>query len=206
VFADCAGPCLCRSAGGRCANRGAGWRPFFRDGSAASSASHSPLAISGAPPMSDLCRAGPVLRAWCGWRDWRNHAIWRHRRHADFAGIAAGERGGLRHGNSGPEVAAGSLARVALFGISVYIFFYAAHGPGNRDDARTRGGRALFLPVLRRDGLRSICLLVDFYFQFPAPAGFGAAVLSGWTQACSAGRRAYSTRPAHWGTSARSFW
>jgi O-antigen ligase len=67
--------------------------------------------------------------------------------------------------NSGLEIASGSLARVALFGIAVFAYFFAA-------------GCA-------RDGLPSLRWLygcavaaalfacVDFYFQFPAPAGYG---------------------------------
>ncbi len=67
--------------------------------------------------------------------------------------------------NSGPEIAAGTLARVILFGISVYVFFYTACGPGN-------GGRGLsFLYYVAVASALFAC--VDFYYQFPAPAGYG---------------------------------
>lgn len=68
---------------------------------------------------------------------------------------------------SGWEVAAGSLARVGLFGISVYVFFYLAYGPG-RDLAPERLVRLLFWAGFASAAFA--CL--DFYFQFPAPARF----------------------------------
>src|SRR4029078_8830304 len=72
---------------------------------------------------------------------------------------------GLAAIHSGVDVAAASLARDGLFGIGVYLFFFTAGIPA-------RGlphmnwlywcavGSALFA-------------CVDFYFQFPAPAGYG---------------------------------
>jgi O-antigen ligase len=79
---------------------------------------------------------------------------------------------------SGARVGLGSLMRVLLFGISVYVFFYTAYGPDAREPrdafAQTRvlywmaAGSALFA-------------CVDFYFQFPAPAGYGAQFV--WLQA-----------------------
>jgi O-Antigen ligase len=67
--------------------------------------------------------------------------------------------------NSGAEAAAGSFARVALFGISVYVFFYTAYGPGRA---------AASLPFLYWVAVASaLFACVDFYFQFPAPAGYG---------------------------------
>lgn len=68
---------------------------------------------------------------------------------------------------SGAEAAAGSFVRVALFGISIYVFFYAAYGPG----------RDLWLPKLSSlyyiATVSALFACVDFYFQFPAPAGYG---------------------------------
>ncbi len=69
---------------------------------------------------------------------------------------------------SGDVAAAGSAARVLLFGISVYVFFYAAYGPGRNIDAM-RGTRLLYWAATA--GALFAC--VDFYFQFPAPAGYG---------------------------------
>lgn len=68
---------------------------------------------------------------------------------------------------SGLAIASSSFIRVLLFGIPVYVFFYTAYGPspGNPpDDAR----RLYWLGVL---SAAIACL--DFYFQFPAPAGYG---------------------------------
>ncbi|MCW5977805.1 MAG: O-antigen ligase family protein [Bryobacteraceae bacterium] len=71
---------------------------------------------------------------------------------------------------SGPAVAAGSLARTLLFGIAVYIYFFVAHGPGagQRVDA-ARGARWLYGVAMAAAAFAC----VDFYFQFPAPAGYG---------------------------------
>ena len=71
---------------------------------------------------------------------------------------------------SGAQVGLGSLMRVLLFGISVYVFFYAAYGPGSRDpkDAFAQT-RALYWVAVAS----ALFACVDFYFQFPAPAGFG---------------------------------
>jgi hypothetical protein len=71
---------------------------------------------------------------------------------------------------SGLDVATGSLMRVLLFGIPVYIFFYSAYGPGSatRDD-QFGGARRLYWLGL----LSAVFACVDFYYQFPAPAGYG---------------------------------
>lgn len=69
---------------------------------------------------------------------------------------------------SGPEIAAASLARVALFGIGLYIFFYTAHGPG-RDEDGFGGVRRLYWIAVAA----ALFACIDFYFQFPAPAGYG---------------------------------
>ncbi len=71
---------------------------------------------------------------------------------------------------SGLAVAAGSLVRVLLLGIPVYVFFYSAQGPGvaMREDPLA-GARRLYWFGL----LSAIFACVDFYYQFPAPAGYG---------------------------------
>jgi O-Antigen ligase len=72
---------------------------------------------------------------------------------------------------SGADVGLGSLMRVLLFGVSVYVFFYAAYGPGSRDAQDTLAqARALYWIAVAS----ALFACVDFYFQFPAPAGFGA--------------------------------
>ncbi len=68
---------------------------------------------------------------------------------------------------SGPAVALGTLVRVALFGISVYLYFYLTAGPG-RDLSGDRMVRLLFWTGLASAAFA--CL--DFYFQFPTPARF----------------------------------
>jgi O-antigen ligase len=70
---------------------------------------------------------------------------------------------------SGVEIALGSLARVVLFGISVYVFLFV------------RNSRSLDLLPLKKivrwllwaATAASVFACLDFYFQFPAPAGFG---------------------------------
>jgi O-antigen ligase len=71
---------------------------------------------------------------------------------------------------SGAVVGLGSLARVCLFGISVYVFLFTAYGPGAVEppDAFVKT-RALFGLAVAS----ALFACVDFYFQFPAPAGFG---------------------------------
>jgi O-antigen ligase len=71
---------------------------------------------------------------------------------------------------SGLGVGLGSLARVILFGISVYVFFYTAHGPGASDPADPFAQARLLYWIAIASALFAC---VDFYFQFPAPAGFG---------------------------------
>jgi O-antigen ligase len=71
---------------------------------------------------------------------------------------------------SGLSVAAGSLVRVLLFGISVYVFFYSAHGPG----ASMPEDNLSIARWLYSFGVLSAAFAcVDFYYQFPAPAGYG---------------------------------
>jgi O-antigen ligase len=69
--------------------------------------------------------------------------------------------------HSGAAVAAGSLARVALFGIPVYVFFFTAYGPGAPEGLSHV--RILFWIA----AASALFACVDFYFQFPAPAGYG---------------------------------
>jgi hypothetical protein len=67
---------------------------------------------------------------------------------------------------SGADPALGSVARTALFGISAYAFFYTAYGPAPPfASIRWIYGAAV---------AAALFACVDFYFQLPAPAGFGA--------------------------------
>jgi O-antigen ligase len=65
---------------------------------------------------------------------------------------------------SGVEIAAASLARVALFGISVYVFFFVRGISISFNIVRMLFWAAVGSAVFA-------CL--DFYFQFPAPGGYG---------------------------------
>jgi len=69
---------------------------------------------------------------------------------------------------SGAVPAAGSLARVGLFGVAVYLFFYTAYGPG-----RETGSAASIRALYWAGAAAALFACVDFYFQFPAPAGYG---------------------------------
>ena len=71
---------------------------------------------------------------------------------------------------SGPFIAGASLARVLLFGLSIYVFFYVSCGPGSA--ARIDATRAIRL-LLSAGTASALFACLDFYFQFPAPAGFG---------------------------------
>ena len=75
---------------------------------------------------------------------------------------------------SGGRVGLGSLARVLLFGIAVYVFYYTAHGPGSHEleDALAETRLLYWMAVAA-----ALFACVGFYFQFPAPAGFGAQYL-----------------------------
>ncbi len=69
--------------------------------------------------------------------------------------------------HSGAAIAAGTLARVALFGIAVYVYFFTAFGPLHFE--RFAAIRMLY-------GVAAASVLfacVDFYFQLPAPTGYG---------------------------------
>jgi hypothetical protein len=69
---------------------------------------------------------------------------------------------------SGATAGLGSAVRVALLAISIYVFFYGAYGPGRQADAR-RSVQWLYRAAL----LAALFACVDFYYQFPAPAGYG---------------------------------
>jgi O-antigen ligase len=70
---------------------------------------------------------------------------------------------------SGPTVAAGSLVRVLLFGISIYVFLYVRDGPFRaRPEQELRAIQFLYWAGV----LSALFACVDFYFQFPTPAGY----------------------------------
>ena len=65
---------------------------------------------------------------------------------------------------SGFPIAAASLARAILFGISVYVFFFVSAAP-----VSFRFVRLLFWAAAGS----AVFACLDFYFQFPAPGGYG---------------------------------
>ena len=67
---------------------------------------------------------------------------------------------------SGPVIAAASFARVLLFGISVFIYFYVRSLPAQLSAPFIR---LLFCTA----AISALFACIDFYYQFPAPAGFG---------------------------------
>lgn len=70
---------------------------------------------------------------------------------------------------SGVAIAAASLARVMLFGISIYVFLYVRDGPGRLNaSASLRAIRWLFWAGV----LSALFACIDFYFQFEPPAGY----------------------------------
>jgi O-antigen ligase len=70
---------------------------------------------------------------------------------------------------SGWEIALESLVRVLLLGVSVYVFLYTWVGP--RGDTSDSFAFTRLLFGLGLAGALFAC--VDFYFQLPAPAGYG---------------------------------
>jgi len=68
---------------------------------------------------------------------------------------------------SGLSAGAGSLARTLLFAVSGYVFVYALRGPSG---SSKRILKFLFFAALAAAAFACI----DYYFQFPAPAGFEA--------------------------------
>lgn len=74
---------------------------------------------------------------------------------------------------SGWKIALGSLARVLLFGLGVFVFFCGFTGPRDERWDPLRLSRALFLIALI--GAAFAC--VDCYFQFHVPARFAMQVV-----------------------------
>jgi hypothetical protein len=128
-----------------------------------------PFALGTAGPHAAVALAAAGL--FCGlvrlseWRNGSTHGV--ALALGVFVLVLLGSTG-LAAVYSGPGIAAGSLARVALFAISIYLLLYTANGPGSADDW-TPAARWLFWMAVAAAAFAC----VDFYFQFPAPAGFG---------------------------------
>jgi O-antigen ligase len=72
---------------------------------------------------------------------------------------------------SGPDIAAASLARLLLFGVSIYLLFYCAYGPGTLDRSDSFSSFRILYWIAVASALFGC---IDFYYQLPAPAGYGA--------------------------------
>jgi O-antigen ligase len=70
---------------------------------------------------------------------------------------------------SGPAVMAASAARFTLLAAGIYVYFFVAHGPGAQA-GDVRSVRWIFAIC----GAGALMGSIDFVYQLPAPAGFGA--------------------------------
>ena len=120
-----------------------------------------PVAIGDSGPHLCLVFAGLGLIAGAIWmREWRIDLSGPGAPLAALLAVLAASVA-MAALTSGLVPAAGSLARVLLFAISVYVYFYA------RSDAP----RLRWLFYVAATSALFAC--VDFYYQFPAPAGYG---------------------------------
>ena len=127
-----------------------------------------PIAIGDSGPHPSLIFAALGLLAGVLWAaDWRVESNGLTAAFAAFLGMLAISVGPAAI-YSGAVAAAGSAVRVLLFGISVYVFFYGAYGPRRGVDAK-RSVQLLYGASV----IAALFACVDFYYQFPAPAGYG---------------------------------
>lgn len=124
-----------------------------------------PLGDSGPHPAVLVAALGLAIGL-CQWRQWRLRAEFLSAAMVAYLAVLTASVGFAAF-YSGLEIAAGSLARVGLFAISVYLFFDVSGGPAAA--SRTDPVRLLFWTGLAAAAFA--CL--DFYLQLPAPAGFG---------------------------------
>ncbi len=125
-----------------------------------------PLGDSGVH-LAPLAAALGILASVIWAREWRSPA---HPLTAAFAIFLAVlvESVALACVYSGWRIGLGSLARVLLFALGVFVYLYAYAGPGSNDSKDFGTVRLLFW--LGVAGAVFAC--ADFYFQLPAPAGF----------------------------------
>jgi O-antigen ligase len=75
---------------------------------------------------------------------------------------------------SGFTIAAGSAIRVALFGLGIYVYYSASQGPDRQEPPEAlRTARYMFYFSLGA----ALFACLDFVYQFPTPANFGAQFL-----------------------------
>jgi len=131
----------------------------------------APFAIgdSGAH-ASILIAAAGLLGGMASLREWRIRRSGLNAALAAYLGALALSLGWAAL-YSGAAIAAQSAARVILLGTGVYVYFTASQGPAQAGGAAAaRGARALF----RIAAAAAIFGCLDFLYQLPAPAGFGA--------------------------------
>ncbi len=121
---------------------------------------HVAVLIAGIGLFAGLLR----LPAWRFRPDWLSTAIL-----ALFASFAISLGFALAY--SGLAITLASAARLLLFGISTYSFFYLRDGPVDylASAWTIRFVRALFAAAVAS----AVLACIDFYFQLPAPAGYG---------------------------------
>jgi hypothetical protein len=129
-----------------------------------------PIALGDSGPHPGLALAALGLVAGAmRWRQWRGRVQVLEWSFAVYW-LALLASAALAIAWSGARIGALSLARVGLFGIGIYLYYYVAHGPG----AESRAGSWRVAKWLYRAGVVSaLFACVDFYFQWPPPAGFG---------------------------------
>ncbi len=122
--------------------------------------------------MAPLAAALGILAGVIGARGWRSLRHPLTVAFAVFLGVLF-ESAGLAGIYSNWAIGLGSLARVMLFAIGVYVFLYAFAGPGQTSrgqDAESDVRTVRLLFWLGVAGALFAC--ADFYFQLPAPAGY----------------------------------
>jgi hypothetical protein len=127
-----------------------------------------PFALGDSGPHPCLLFAGLGVLAGAVWlAEWRIPAT---SLNAALASLAAAILASIAPAAiySGATLAAMSLARVGLFAIAIYVFLFAAYGPRRPFDS-FRAIRWLFGAAV----VAALFACVDFYYQFPAPAGYG---------------------------------
>ena len=122
-----------------------------------------PVALGDSGPHICLAFAGfGLLAGLLCLRDWRNDL---RGPGAPLAALAAIMLASVAAAVvvSGTTAALGSMARVALFGIAVYVYFYP----------RVGAGASWIAGLFYLGALSALAACIDFYYQFPAPAGYG---------------------------------
>jgi O-antigen ligase len=128
-------------------------------------------------PLGDTGAHASILIAGIGMlaglaqiREWRIEKTWLNLSLAAL-GAAFALSLGFAALYSGWEIAAASAVRLLLFAVGIFVYFTASQGPGveTRRQARTTA-RWLFAAA----AAAALFGCIDFFYQLPAPAGFGA--------------------------------